>query len=123
MAIDPVLGYGGIKLGGALLGALGGDPNEQLRKLQEQMLQMQMAQRQQGFDTIQGEYRNPQGYQDKLLMSLAPYFNRIGRNASMRSGLDSGNAQGELARSQQGAMAGGMMERDKTLLQILSQYR
>ena len=115
--------YGAGKGLEALFGALGGDPNEQLRKLQEQLLQMRMGQRQQGFGQIQGQLQNPQAYQNQLMRSLAPQFNQIASNASQRAGLDSGNAQGEIARSQQGAIAGGMIDYRKMLMQALSQYR
>ena len=115
--------YGAGKGLEALFGALGGDPDEQYRKLLERFKQLQIQQRTQGFNQIQGDLNNPDAYKNRLMRSLAPQFNQIASNASQRAGLDSGNAQGEIARSQQGAMAGGMLDRNNKLLQMLSQYR
>ena len=100
--------------GGSLLGGLAGlfRGKSDLEQLQEDMLRQQMAaagqgsrMRQSAFNLAQNRLGQsvlePEQYLADYMRSLTPTFNRQAEAVNKRLGLDSGVAQGELARSRE----------------------
>lgn len=121
MAFD--IGMLGGLMGGAgsLIGAFGGDPTQEaLAKLQLLMGRQQMGFRSQLWPQLQAQLNNPGGFMAGQQRAIAPAMNQFATQASQRAGLDSGAAQGALAKYGLGLMNQGWMGRQSELMRLLA---
>lgn len=123
---NPLLGAG-ISFGSSLLSGLGGllsgpSTSQKNARRVSGLIQNQLGQSVLDPDQVFGQIQS----------SLAPQFNRQAEGVNRRLGLDSGVAQGELARFQQSTLSGILAQlnqfnaqatsnRDVSLLQLLTQ--
>jgi len=87
---------------GSLLGGIGGLFSG---KSDDEKRREEMYNRLKGM-LGQAQHPNTRAYLNRVQGSLAPFLNQIAGRASQRVGLDSGAAQGDIARANYGALQG-----------------
>lgn len=120
--MDPILGYGGMQLGGSLLQGLFGGPSKLEKQnlgLQNQLMQTGLKRGNQLWDILQGAKNNPGQFMQQSRMAIAPQMNKLSAQLSNRVGLDSAAASGELARYGQSQLAGQYNQYMQNLLALM----
>jgi hypothetical protein len=120
------LGYAGIGVaagaGEGLMNYFGGGQERKLTDLEIASRKQKMGFREKGFNLIHLMLNNPQFRMAMIKKGIAPQVNQVAGNASRRLGLDSGAAQGEIARYNASMLAKILAGQDMNLMQIMSNY-